>query len=393
MAGREINIPFGPDRTGGFDLSSMIPEVEPSEPVDELDADLLDVDPVDASSDQGLPSRQADDLADVFADGFDDGQEVADDAETAEEGEGSSAIADVQASLVALKDSIDQGRELKAREKEREEFGQKLEIDRTELADREDILANYLVLAGEQDDIIIDSTQQRDDLKAELSRVTAQQEETSEALQRMCDYHDSQLEPLEAALGRAKAAAEQAKNDERSRKSELNAAETEKRKAEGGDESAMAVAKLEVVQQAFDEAAARSEAARESLAQVQQQYDDLKEQIAQAEAPLERSIEDLSAQADELKEKIANLGETISAARKRRQYCDNVYQYPEETAKLRASVEADEDTARRMDEENDELRDRLADSKQRSKMAKFGIIGVVALIIIILILVFVVGGK
>ena len=120
MAGREINIPFGPDRTGGFDLSSMIPEVEPSEPVDELDADLLDVDPVDASSDQGLPSRQADDLADVFADGFDDGQEVADDAETAEEGEGSSAIADVQASLVALKDSIDQGRELKAREKERE---------------------------------------------------------------------------------------------------------------------------------------------------------------------------------------------------------------------------------------------------------------------------------
>ena len=87
------------------------------------------------------------------------------------------------------------------------------------------------------------------------------------------------------------------------------------------------------------------------------------------------------------------MGETISAARKRRQYCENVYQYPDETAKLRASVEADEETVRRMDEENEELRDRLADSKARSRTAKFAIAAVIAIIIIIIVAFVVIGGR
>ena len=296
----------------------------------------------------------------------------------------------MQSSLVALKDSIGQGRELKAREKEREDFSQKLDLDREELADREDILANYDALVAEQDEIIYQTNEQREARKSELALVTAQQEETSDALERMREYHDSQLEPVESMLGRAKAAAEQAKNDERSRKSELNAAESESRRAEGGDDAAMAAAKLNVVQQAYEEAAARSEAAKEALAQAQKQYDDMKERVEQAEAPLERSIEDLTRQTDELKESINRLGDTISIARKRRQYCDTVYQYPEETDKLRESVLAGEQTVRQMDIENDELRDMLAQSKEKSKIAKLAIAGVVALVIVILIIVFVV---
>ena len=418
MAGRDINIPFGPDRTGSFDLSSLVPEVEqsqPSEQQDAVDAEVSFEPDVDASDNQApeldstyemepVDSSESQEASQDDAGATHDerprrrrlrpDEVVGSRSESAEAdnqgAEKNKALADVQSSLVALKDSIGQGRELKAREKEREDFSQKLDLDREELADREDILANYDALVAEQDEIIYQTNEQREARKSELALVTAQQEETSDALERMREYHDSQLEPVESMLGRAKAAAEQAKNDERSRKSELNAAESESRRAEGGDDAAMAAAKLNVVQQAYEEAAARSEAAKEALAQAQKQYDDMKERVEQAEAPLERSIEDLTRQTDELKESINRLGDTISIARKRRQYCDTVYQYPEETDKLRESVLAGEQTVRQMDIENDELRDMLAQSKEKSKIAKLAIAGVVALVIVILIIVFVV---
>lgn len=424
MAGRDINIPFGPDRTGEFNLSSLVPEVEPAQPADaegassaeqpQAEPDLGSTIGFQRVSDQSLPDS-AFEAAPAQAYGAPEEEQLATEAEESahadtekpldnqadevaadESDEGSpasNALGGMQASLVALKDSIGQGRELKARERERQEFGEKLDADREELTDREDILANYFALAAEQDEIINQNTIQRDARKAELSQVMADQEATSEALERMRDEHDLQLQPYETALGRAKAAAEQAKNDERSRKSELSAAETEKRRAEGGDDEGMAAARLEVVQQSYDEALARSEQAKEALDKAQKQYDELREQVEQAEAPLERTLEDLGQQAEELKESVNRLADAISAARKRRQYCDTVYQYPDETAKLREAVAADEETARRMDEENEELRELLADSKQRSRVAKFGIIGIVVIIIIIIIAVFALGGR
>ena len=295
-------------------------------------------------------------------------------------------VNDVAASLGALRDSIGQGRELKAREKDREELAEKIDADREELADRDDILANYQSLVAEQDAVIAQSTQQRDARKAELSQVMAQTEETAEALNRMRDYNDVQLQPLETALGRAQATADQAKNDERSRKSELNAAESEARRAENGDDSTTAKARLEVVRAAHDEAAARSNAAKEALEEAQRAYDSLKEQVEQAEAPLERSLADLDRKTEELKETIARLGDTISAASKRRQYCDSVYQYPAETEKLRQAVLADEAALARMDEENDDLRDRLAQSKAKSTKAKVLIAGVVVFVILLILL-------
>ena len=438
MAGRDINIPFGPDRTGALDLSSIVPEVDPSSKEDGEDLGhtdrfeavgartnvseeeingaynraFADVAPVGVTDSEAEPEPGAQGDAGLEVSGAAiseiDGAESAAaefegdatgagfEVETEGDAEGNpagNAVADVQASLVALKDSIDQGRQLKAREKERDEFGQRLDEARKELADREDILANYREIVAEQDTIIDENTRQREARKNELAQLVADQEQISEELQRMREYNDSRLEPLETALGRAKATAEQAKNDERSRKSELSAAESEKRRAEGGDDAAMATARFEVAQQAFDEAAARSQAAKEALDRAQKQYDDLREQVEQAEAPLERSLEDLDKQIEELKESITRLGDTISAANKRRQYCDTVYQYPDETAKLRESVEADEEIARRMDVENDELRDRLAESKARSKTAKLVIGAVIAIIVVIIIVFFVVAGR
>ena len=419
MAGRDIKIPFGPDRTGGMDLSSLIPEVESAQQAEEQFAEtgVLPDSAFEAAPQQsygGEPVREAplaeypqDEVAEAFDGSADQAYaedvrafsapEVEEGAEAEEaEGEPEEPAApklDVQASLIALKDSIGQGRELKAREKERDEFGQKLDIDREELADREDILANYHALVAEQDAIIDECTRQRDARKYELSQLVAQQDETSDSLQRMRDYHDSQLQPLETALGRAKATAEQAKNDERSRKAELNAAETERRKAEGGDDAGMMAARYEVAQQAYEEAASRSSMAKEALDKAQSQYDDLRERVEQAEAPLERSLEDLAGKIEELKESVNRLGEDISVARKRRQYCDTVYQYPDETDKLRASVEADEETARRMDEENDELRGLLAESKQRSKTAKLAIGAVILILIVFIVVFFVVSSR
>ena len=260
------------------------------------------------------------------------------------------------------------------------------------IADREDILANYQYLVSEQDAIVARSTQERDTLKAELSEVTARNEETTEALARMRDYHDGQIQPLENALARAQVDADQAKNDERSRKSELNAAESELRKAEDEGDRAVASAKVQQIEAARNEARLRYESAKNVLDQAQDAYDDMRAEFDQAEAPLERAIEDYEARTDELKDQIAQLGETIANARKRRQYCDEVYQRPDETTALRQDVEADEATIRQMDVDNDVLRAQLEQSKQKSKVAKLAIAAIIVIIIVIIVA-FVVAGT
>ena len=296
---------------------------------------------------------------------------------------------DVSARLAALRESINQGRELKVRQKERDEFEQKLNEDREELDDREDILANYFAIVAEQDEIIDQSTEQREARKNELAQLVAQKEETEASLQSMRDYHDAQMKPLETSLGRVKAAAEQAKNDERSRKSELNAAESEMRRAEGEGERTVASSKVQQIEIARNEAHMRYEYAKNVLDQAQDAYDDMRAEFEQAEAPLERAIEDFEARSDELKDQIAQLGEIIATARKRRQYCDAVYQRPDETAALRQDVEADEATMQQMDEENDALRAQLEQSKQQSKKAKIAL-GIIIVVIIAIIVAFVV---
>ena len=104
-------------------------------------------------------------------------------------------------------------------------------------------------------------------------------------------------------------------------------------------------------------------------------------------------MEDLQKQAEELKEDITRLGEVSSTATKRRQYCDSVYQYPEETEKLRRSVSDDETSAKQLDAENDELRDLLAESKARSTKAKVVIGIAVAVIIFIFLMVWFLSSK
>jgi len=390
MAERDFNIPMGPDRTGGIDL----------QPIDFGDGSTVENDTLksyfsDASG--SIPPIGQDESAEVEPMGEDDFVEPREgvsesDADQAEKGV-AQGLDDVQMSFVALGDSIKQSRELKSREKERDALSEQVEYDREELADREDILANYQYLVAEQDDIVAKSTYQRDALKAELSNVTAQLEETNEALTRMRDYHDEQLQPLENTLARAQVVADQAKNDERSRKSELNAAETELRRAEGESASAVASTKVQQIEAARNEAHARYEAAKNELDRAQDAYDDMRAEFDQAEAPLERTIEDCEARVAELKDSIAQLGETIATARKRRQYCDEVYQRPDETAALRRDVEADEETIRQMDVENDELRSQLEQSKKQSTKAKIAIAAIIVIIIVIIAAFVITGGQ
>ena len=393
MADKDITIPMGPDRTGEIEL----PPIDFGDAGGSADTAAPDplAEPAPAPAPRPSVKSPAESGAIEYAGYNDRGEEQ--DGEyhiggISEDEAAAQGIDDVQMSFLAWKDSIGQGRELKAREKELDEFADKLDADREELADREEILANYQVLVTDQDNIIANLTENREARKAELATVTAQLEETTEALNRMREYHDGQMDPFEKNLGRARAYADQAKNDERSRKSELNAAEAELKRASTNDDTTMAHARLEQVQAAYDEACARSEAAKEALDQAQRAYDDAIGQVEQAEAPLEHSIEDLEKQSQELKESVNRLGEDISVARKRRQYCDTVYQYPEETAKLRESVRSDEQKMLELDTQADELRDRLAQSKEKSKKAKGAIIIggiIIVVIIVILIMVFV----
>lgn len=381
MADRDINIPMGPDRTGEIELP----------PIDFGDAGGQAETAADPFAEPAYPQTVTDPQGEVAYAGFNDRRyeelaEKYDIGGLSEEEASAQGIDDVQMSFLALKDSIGQGRELKAREKELDEFANQLDDDREELADREDILANYQVMVTDLDNVIAQHSEQRDARKAELAQVTAQLDETTEALGRMREYHDGQMDPFEKNLGRARAYADQAKNDERSRKSELNAAEAELKRAGSNDDTTMAAARHEQVAAAYDEARARSEAAKEQLDQAQKAYDDAIAQVEQAEAPLERQIEDLQKQSDELKDSINRLGDEISVQRKRRQYCDTVYQYPEETAKLREAVRADEQKMLQLDAEADDLRDRLAQSKEQSKKAKIAIGVIIAIIIIAIVL-------
>ena len=401
MADRDFNIPMGPDRTGQIDL----------QPIDFGDGSTAEGETLKAyfSDSAGAQAYQRDSYQqttpiDVMPDSaasvapMGDGDYLEtqhDDYEpetiSADQAQGQ-GLDDVQMSFVALTDSIKQGRELKSREKERDALNEQLEVDREELADRENILANYQYLVAEQDNIIARSTQERDALKAELSEVTARNEETTEALGRMRDYHDGQIQPYESALARAQVDADQARNDERSRKSELSAAENELRRAEGESERAVASAKVQQIEAARNEARMRYESAKNVLDQAQDAYDDLRAEFDQAEQPLERAIEDFEARSDELKSQISQLGETIAKARKRRQYCDAVYQRPDETAALRQDVEADEATMRQMDADNDALRAQLEQSKQKSKKAKIAL-GIVIVVVVIIIIAFIVTGA
>lgn len=417
MSGRDFDIPMGPDRTGRFNIPEVAPgSGTPADQASASGADLTGLDvavtsaeehpvdtwlsrPMDAVPEpieaDGAPvagapaSAGVSDAPAASAAGAINATEAVEDTvedvveETAEPVDEQSRT-DVAASLAAFRDSIDQGRELKAREKDREDLADKIHADREELADRDDILKNYAAIVGEQDRIIDQSTYERDMRKQELSQVVAQTEETTEALSRMRDYNDVQLQPYETALGRAQASADQAKNDERSRKSELNAAESEVRRAEKDGDATTERARLDVVQAAYDEAVARSNAAKEALAEAQRNYDNLREQVEQAEAPLENALDDLEKRTDELKDEIARLGDTISAASKRRQYCDTVYQYPDETEKLRNSVAADQKALLQLDMENDDLRERLAESKAKSFKAKALIAFVIVLVIVLI---------
>ena len=385
MADRDITIPMGPDRTGELNLPPIdFGDGSYSEEAGEADAysDYADY--------AGYAQAPAEDEEVAYAGINERYEEAADDYNIGgitEEEANAQGIDEVQMSFLALKDSIGQGRELKAREKELDEFAAQIDADKEELADREDILENYQVLVTDLDNVITQHTNDREALKMELSQVTAKLDETSEALERMREYHDGQMDPFEKNLGRARAYADQAKNDERSRKSELNAAESEVKRAGSGDEATMASARLEQVQVAFDEASARSEKAKRALEEAQRAYDDAIAQVEQAESPLEHTIEDLEKQADDLKADISELGEEISTARRRRQYCETVYQYPDETAKLRERVLADEQRMIELDEEAEELRDRLSQSKEQSKKAKIAIVALIVVIIVIIILV------
>lgn len=383
MAERDFNIPMGPDRTGELDLQPIDfgdGSTAEGDTLRSYFSDQVEAEPAyqEAEPVEVAPMEQED-----FVPAQDDGEY---ESETVSSNEAAGqALDDVQMSFVALGDSIKQGRELKSREKEREALSEQIAVDREELADREDILANYQYLVSEQDAIIAQNTQQRDALKAELSDVTARLDETNDALARMRDYHDNQIQPLENTVARAQVAVDQAKNDERSRKSELNAAEGELRRAEGDNATAVASAKVQQIEAARNEAHMRYESAKNELDRAQDAYDDMRAEFDQAEAPLERSVEDCEARIAELKDTVAQLGETIATARKRRQYCDEVYQRPDETTALRQDVEADEATVRQMDAENEELRARLAQSKQKSKKAKLAIALIIVIIIVIIV--------
>ena len=331
----------------------------------------IDLDPIDSEDDEYVEGEH----------GFDFGRASAKD-------NAAGAVAGVTSSFSALKDSIAQGRELKQREKELDALIEQLRADREELADREDILANYARLFNEQQVIIDENAETRAQKKAQLQESTELMQDTSSSLERMKSYHDQQLQPLQTKLGRARATADQAKNDERSRKSELNAAEAEVRKADDGTAD-IAAAMQQQVAAAYAEAKARSESARDALKEIEHAYEVAKTRYDGEEAPLLKSIDELNERIAQIKDEIAELEDIIAEAQDRRQFIDDVYHNPAETDELREAIIATEAKERQMGDENDQLRVQLELSKDGARKAKLAIGIAIAVIIVLIIVLFV----
>lgn len=412
MADHGIDIPFGPDKTGGMGIEPLEPET-PAE-TDGIDVFVTEQPAADSSLETPTTSFVVPDLPVIDSEGnLDAGIEVQRDeygyyavdntpprepsvagaGGITEEEANAQGLDDVQMSFLALKDSIGQSRELKARDKEINELNSQIEADREELADRDEILANYQSIVTELDARLARHNADRSACKSEYSQVMANIESTTAELSRMKEHYAEQMQPLENELARVQMAAEQAKNDERSRKSELNAAESEARRAEAGEDANIAAVKQQQAAAAHEEARLRSESAKEQLAQVQQIYDEAIKQIEHDQSPLERSIEEMTERSSALKDEIARLDEEITTARDRRQYCDTVYQYPDETEQLRAKVAADEATAAKLDAEYEELNARLAESKAKAKKAKVAIGIVIAIIVVAIVAFVIVSGR
>ena len=372
------------DEAGRPDLSGLTPE------------ELIDGTSSMAPIAEVVPVEEPAPMAPIDPDSVDDFfKDVADPegrsfnmgkASTSDEG---APIDDVSQSFTALKESISQGRELKAREKEHDALVEQLDADRAELADRDNILANYYDLLAEQDAIIDQATLEKNNCKENMAEANDRLQAATEALERMKALHAEQLSPLETALGQARAAADLAKNDERSRKSELSAAETELKRAEEG-QSEIAAAKQRIVSEAYTAAKAYAEQTKAELADAEKAYDVAKRRCDGEKAPLEKSIEELESAIAVLKGKVSELDTTLDAANTRRQRIEDVYRNPGETEQLRSDIAADEETERKMIEENDKLRVKLEESKDKAFKAKIvvGAIAAVLILIIILLVVF-----
>ena len=293
---------------------------------------------------------------------------------------------EVSKSFGALKDAIEQGRELKAREREHDALVEQIDADKEELADRDNILVNYASMAAEQDNRISLSNQQREQLRAEIAQASQKLQEVQGEYDSLRAYHAQTIAPLESELGRATAAADQAKSDERSRKSEFNAAESELSKA-AEDRINIAQAKFNQVNAAYNEAKARTELAKDQLNEAQKAYDVKRRQFDSEEAPLEKVIDDLENRISGLKTQVSEIEASLDRLVDRRQYIEDVYRNPDDTEELRVEVADNEATERKMTEETDELRELLAQSKEQSKKAKVTIGIVVAAIILIIILI------
>ena len=367
MEPREGTTPFV-RQPGEYDLGNL-PDIEPIPPID-----------VEAYDYEDEPLESEGELAPA-GHGFDFGKASA--KETA-----AAAVGGVSSSFAALKDSIAQNRELKQREKERDALVDQLQADREELADREDILANYARLFNEQQSIIDDNEYVRSQKKSQLAESTDLMQDTSNALERMKSYHEQQLQPLQKKLGRARASADQAKNDERSRKSELNAAEAELRKADESNAD-IAAAMQQSVSAAYAEAKARSEAAKDALKEAEHAYEVAKAQYDGEEAPLQKSVDELNERIAQLKGEIEELDGIIGQAQERRQFIDDVYHNPDETEQLREAIAEAEQEERRMGAEADQLRVQLEQSKDQARKAKLAIGIAIAVVILIIILLFV----
>ena len=338
-------------------------------------------------------------------------------------GEQGGALEDVKSSFSALGKQLQHQKQRMSQTSAHKKLSKQIAIDTATYDDNRNILDNYPGIIQKQNGIIASA---RDTMAANeeaLHSLTSEYSPKKDALDTMKTSHENQLAPLSRSLDNAKDDLESAEGEAKELQDDLSEMQsevddfskqisllnTEISHETANDMKSIKQSKIITLQteqsdtlsdiascQAMLGAAeTKVSQKKETVNQLQEQYDTLADEFDRVEEPYRTEVNDLSARIEAKKKQNesekSSLVEDIEHAKARIAYCDNINKHPERTDALLEKLRADSLTADSMQNDIDAHAHHVQKLKNDSKTATIIVIaGVILLLAIIGLILFIV---
>ncbi len=289
-------------------------------------------------------------------------------------------------SFAALKKSMEQGYDLKMKQKAYAEYTSTLNTLKDAHSDRVNIAQNFNALVEEQENLIAAGNAELDSCNAQIHEIEAQIDAKNNELVRVKKEQEQALKPLEEELALAEAKLASA-NDEfkqvKAQRDSLDLFEAEPQDAQQ-------------VQDSHNQVVADVEAKRESAKAAQKAAQRALDDQARANKAEQRAISDEIKKLDSKKSEVARYAQEqqkrVSTAKERIAFCNHVIAHPEETEKMQQRIVENEATAAEMNTQIEQLSVVHEKSVRASSKAR-GVIIVGVIAVIVLIILFIIVGN